>query len=187
MKRLTVEIGVLPVIVILMVLMFLFSMLTACGMDTETIRYRLPPRDYGDYAAYVDDYMDYARLYGVAERTYIKQFTTITVADNLADEDDPEVAAVCWSQTNILKNRVTVVSVRIVISREFNADYKNTILMRWTMFHELGHCLHGLPHVDNPKEIMNPMLPNINSLYADYYKLPNAIERMFAKIRDDAL
>ncbi len=77
-----------------------------------------------------------------------------------------------WNRDNFLgRNQV---ELRIVILRstnEFEYAWKKTAL------HELGHCLHELPHSDDPESLMYPG----NEHEAEYWenKLPEAVRELF--------
>lgn len=60
----------------------------------------------------------------------------------------------------------------ITIQRKPSGDYTTTV------FHELGHCLHGLGHTDGMFDIMNPNRASNSNPYWDE-NIDSAVRKMF--------
>lgn len=61
----------------------------------------------------------------------------------------------------------------VTIAPLYNEGYVNTV------YHELGHCLHGLPHTDGPFDLMNPH--RVGPSHWHWENIDVAISEMFTR------
>lgn len=100
----------------------------------------------------------------------IKEIKVVDIPD-LDKTDNELVIGLCYD--NIFNRRVHI--NRAVI--DFTDRYLQAL-----MYHELGHCMYGLDHLEQSDRLMSPAIPSIIVLIEDW---PELVEEFFAAIRKE--
>jgi hypothetical protein len=146
--------------------MAVIAMLSGCGMAEVDRNLGLPSvRQDADLMAFVDEFLGDADERGVKVSLYqlriVEWNDDLTpFIDNLAKPEHGFVVGVCdvmkVELTSQLNKRSTKTWKEIHIHSSARGSYIH--VQKKLMYHELGHCLLGKDHVDDPTSIMYPFL-----------------------------
>jgi hypothetical protein len=121
--------------------LLLFS-LTDCGIDETNTS--APARNYGDLNAYVTEFIQQMTHAGITVDA--NQLATIQYVDlHQYDPTNRSLGVCLYAKPSYIK-----LSLKLE---------KNSLLFKWILFHELGHCLMGAYHSDNPNSLMSSFVP----------------------------
>jgi hypothetical protein len=99
----------------------------------------------------------------------IKEIKVVDMPD-LDKSDNEVVIGLCYD---------TIFSKRVHINRDvinFSDRYLQAL-----MYHELGHCMYGLDHLQESDKLMSPAMPSFPVLIRDWKTL---VEEMFTTIKE---
>jgi hypothetical protein len=105
-----------------------------------------PPDRYMDPALkpYYDRFMADARYLGLEPGNDVLRV-------EIDKMDEPDWVGVC-----ITSVRWVGFTPQIIRTIKIGGMYDNDVLMTAIMYHELGHCVYGLDHTNNPDDLMYP-------------------------------
>lgn len=140
----------------------LVLLLTGCGVnDNDHVNTPMePPVTFEDLSHKDGTYGDFTKY--VVEFKYLVELATgIRPTDHLesikyAETSQEKVWALCHTWTY---NNAPNVIVKAKIELDPNMADKSKILERVVILHELGHCIMGSDHVNDPSDLMNPTVP----------------------------
>ncbi len=99
----------------------------------------------------------------------LKEIKVVDMPD-LDKTDNEVVIGLCYD---------TLFSKRVHINRAI-IDYADRYLQA-LMYHELGHCMYGLDHLEESDKLMSPSMPSFTVLMRDWGAL---VEEMFTAIKE---
>lgn len=133
---------------------------TACGADDQALKVD-PELQVG-----LDIYLSIAPDHGRLDSLKSLQFCAVP----------GEEGGHCWWNDKELFNSTLASESHICIRRTEGEPFA----LRALVAHELGHCLHRLPHSTNPKSIMYPGPTS----YGETYWAENLQERLTAMFQE---
>jgi predicted metal-dependent hydrolase len=99
----------------------------------------------------------------------IKEIKVVDMPD-LDKSDNEMVIGLCYD---------SLFTKRVHVNREI-IHYADRYLQA-LVYHELGHCMYGLDHVEESDKLMSPAMPSFTALMRDWGKL---VEEMFNAIEE---
>lgn len=148
-----------------------------------------PHHEYGQFAPYVDEYMNYAREYGVVKGARIDQLDKIYFADLVKTPGrisaDTDVIAQCETKRVLfLPGFFRTVNTRIQVDPTYHKIFAGTVTEKWMMMHELAHCVHGAPHSSDADDLMTEVVPERSDDELEIvYK--EAIHKFFTRLAEE--
>jgi beta-lactamase regulating signal transducer with metallopeptidase domain len=132
----------------IMKILLILLLLVSCGKDSEESSLQYFKNDVF-FKELREDYIDYIeRRNFLIEESYLNKIRTIPISFS---NQIPTNAGVCIDKNHILVNSF------------YQDPYFNQEL-RQIVYHELGHCIFDLKHVN---ESMDLMLPSMNTFFTD--------------------
>lgn len=156
------------------IIFILFLLSISCGSIVErdykkitTVEPKIPKKNWNEeLIPYIDEFMDYVHIYNL--KTFPLEKLKI-VDYGIPDKDNKNIIGMCYQYNYENKPLYN----KIIIIKE-----KRDIYLKQLMFHELGHCLLNLKHVDDPGSIMYAY--RNDKIFENFY---NKIEKMFKRAK----
>lgn len=154
-------------------LILIIFVLIGCGTEEEkNQRPELPPKNYGKYEMFVDNFIAIAEQEGV---TIGKQ-----QVDNLRLIDTTD-------QEQIINLGFNKSTLGVCLTRRYNSihiekrfsETARASLLKFVMFHELAHCLLNVEHIKDKNSLMAEQLPDYMYFKHDDVVIDNAIREFF--------
>lgn len=131
-------------------------------------RIRFNDKTFGELSPYLKEYVEYSKRYDVYDENNFLKLKFIKITDNNENfKDTPEVMGVCLTYSSPLLPFV-INKVEIYINKRYYEELKDTEDLRRLVFHELGHCIHYVDHVENDSnDLMYPYIASTNKQELD--------------------
>lgn len=100
----------------------------------------------------------------------IKEIKVVDMPD-LDKTDNETVVGLCYDGLFVK---------RVHVNRDI-IDYADRYLQA-LMYHELGHCMYGLDHLEESDKLMSPAMPSFTTLLRNWRPL---VDEMFAMIKEN--
>jgi hypothetical protein len=147
----------------------IYVALAACGVEhPETRVLYVSTKDAeldkvdDNIRPHVAEFLQYCRMTEYAEKCAVNFSNTIDIVmKKRVSPNDPDVVGVCIVYDNNLR-RVIVTSSRYDLE---SLEFK---ILVW---HELGHCLMEMPHVEDRLHIMNPSMLSDDDMFENWEML----------------
>ena len=135
-------------------LFLLIFVLIGCGTDEKTqTRSEVPAKNYGKYEMFVDNFLALAQQEGVTIDK--KQIDNLKLIGTTEREQIVELGFNKFSLGVCLSQKYNT----IYLEKNFSETTKFPLL-KWVMFHELGHCILNAEHIEEKNSLMASRVPD---------------------------
>jgi len=154
-------------------LILIIFVLIGCGTEEEKNQQpELPQKNYGKYEMFVDNFIAIAEQEGVVVGK--QQIDNLRLIDTADQEQILNLGFNKYTLGVCLIQRYN----SIHIEKRFSETAKATLL-KFVIFHELGHCLLNAEHTHDKSSLMAEQLPDFVYFTNDEKVFDNAIRKFF--------